>query len=166
MRSICLLGWRNITDQLQMMRTYKATILFSITLFLFGGNLSAQTAQAAPSTPAVVKAESFFRTELYFGRSKPNDGSVSDEDWTTFLAEVVTPRFPDGFTALKAIGQYREKSGRIISEPSEVLVFFYSKKTKNESRTKIEEIRVAYLRKFEQESVLRVDLPKTVRVSF
>lgn len=148
------------------MRTYKAAILFSISLFLFGGNLSGQTAQTAPSAPAVAKAESFFRTELYFGRSKPNGGSVSDEDWKAFLAEVVTPRFPDGFTALKATGQYREKSGRIVSEPSEVLVFFYSKKTRNESRTKIEDIRTAYIKRFEQESVLRVDLPKSVRVSF
>lgn len=138
---------------------------FSCVLLGAGESVFAQTAQAAPIVPT-PKAESFFRTELYFGRSKPNGGSVSDEDWNAFLAEIVTPRIPEGFTALKAIGQYREKSGRIVSEPSEVLVFFYSKKTKNESRTKIEEIRAAYRKRFEQESVLRVDLPKSVRVSF
>ncbi|NOT48813.1 MAG: DUF3574 domain-containing protein [Acidobacteria bacterium] len=148
------------------MRTHKAAVIFSITLFLFGGSLSGQTAQPAPNPSAAVKTESFFRTELYFGRSKPGGGNVSDDDWNAFLADVVTPRFPDGFTELKAIGQYREKSGRIVSEPSNVLVFFYSKKAKNESRTKIEEIRAAYIKRFEQESVLRVDLPKAVRVSF
>lgn len=72
---------------------------------------------------------------------------MSDDDWKTFLAEVVTPLFPGGFTALTGIGQYREKSGKIISEPSEVLIFFYSKRTRNESRTKIEEIRAAYIKK-------------------
>lgn len=139
--------------------------MISCSVGAIGESVLAQAAQAAPVVPT-PKAESFFRTELYFGRSKANGGFVSEDDWKAFLADVVTPRFPDGFTTLKAIGQYREKSGKIISEPSEVLVFFYSKRTRNESRTKIEEIRAAYIKRFEQESVLRVDLPKTVRVLF
>lgn len=121
----------------------------------------------APARPTVVaKAEKFYRTELYFGRSKPDGGSVSDDEWKGFLADVVTPRFPDGFTALRALGQYREKSGRIIAEPSEVLIFLYPRRSRNESRVKIEEIRTAYIKQFAQESVLRVDLPKSVSVSF
>lgn len=150
------------------MHYLKRTILvtaFSCVLLGAGESVFAQTAQAAPIVPT-PKAESFFRTELYFGRSKPGGGLVSDEDWKAFLADTVTPRFPDGFTALTGIGQYREKSGKIISEPSEVLIFFYSKRARNESRTKIEEIRGAYRKRFQQESVLRVDLPKSVRVSF
>lgn len=126
-------------------RTILVTV-FSCVLLGVGESVFAQAPQAAPIVQA-PKAGSFFRTELYFGRSKPGGGTVSDDDWKTFLAEVVTPLFPGGFTALTGIGQYREKSGKIISEPSEVLIFFYSKRTRNESRTKIEEIRAAYIKK-------------------
>lgn len=121
----------------------------------------------APARAAtVVKAEKFLRTELYFGRSKPDGTLVSDGDWNVFLAEIVTPRFHDGFTVLQATGQYLEKSGKIITEPSTVLVFLYPRKTRNESRGKIEEVRAAYMKEFNQESVLRMDLPKSVRVYF
>lgn len=110
--------------------------------------------------------DKFYRTELYFGRSKPDGGMVSDAEWEKFLADEVTPRFPDGFTILKGTGQYREKSGRIITEPSQVLVFLYTKATRKESRQKIEEIRAAYVKQFSQESVLRLDFKSSVEVSF
>jgi len=119
-----------------------------------------------PDIEVVEQADKYCRTELYFGRSIPDGGMVTDEQWEEFLAEVVTPRFPDGFTILKGIGQYREKSGKIISEPSQVLIFLYSSKTKTESRAKIEEIRKEYVKRFKQESVLRVDLSKPVVISF
>ena len=143
----------------------KAATLLFISMLILGGNAPAQTAQPARA-PVVARAEKFYRTELYMGRSKPDGTFVSDEDWRSFLAETVTPRFPDGFTVVRGFGQYREKSGRIISEPSEVLIFFYSGRSKKDSRAKIEEIRTAYMKRFEQESVLRVDLPKSVSVFF
>jgi hypothetical protein len=115
---------------------------------------------------ASAAADKYYRTELYFGRSIPGGGIISDEEWERFLAEVVTPRFPDGFTILKGVGQYREKSGKIISEPSQVIVFLYSRKIKRTSRAKIEEIRAAYVKRFNQESVLRIDFQKSVDVSF
>jgi Protein of unknown function (DUF3574) len=111
-------------------------------------------------------AAKFYRTELYFGRSKPDGGVVSDPEWEKFLSEVVTPRFPDGFTILKGTGQYREKSGKITTEPSQVLVFLYIKAARKESRRKIDEIRAAYVKEFNQESVLRLDFKSSVEVSF
>ena len=144
---------------------YSAVFFFVFTLLIQAGLTSAQTAQTlARSTD--VRTEKFLRTELYFGRSIPGGGFVSEDDWDRFLAEIVTPRFPDGFTSLKAIGQYREKGGRIVTEPSGVLIFLYSSRHRNASRVKIEEIRAAYIKMFNQESVLRVDLPRSVRVSF
>ena len=38
------------------------------------------------------------RSELYLGLARPDAGSVSDAEWRSFLDEVVSPRFPDGFT--------------------------------------------------------------------
>lgn len=147
-------------------KSLAATLFFLILL----GSAASAPAQSATAMPARVSPEpktaAFYRTELYFGRSNSDGTLVSDESWKKFLSEIVTPRFPDGFTELKAVGQYRTKTGRIISEPSEVLIFLYPRSKRKESRTKIEEIRAAYLKRFEQESVLRVDLPKSVRVSF
>ena len=91
---------------------------------------------------------------------------VSEEQWSEFLVEIVTPRFPDGFTDIGGHGQYRDRSGKIISEPSRLLVFLYTRKTRKESRAKIEEIRATYVKKFNQESVLRVDFKSSVEVSF
>lgn len=119
-----------------------------------------------PSSHSLLQRATFYRTELYFGRSVPGGGEVSDDDWKKFLDEVVTPRFPDGFTVLKASGHYREQSGRIITEPSEVIVFLYPLSRRTSSRRKIEEIRRAYKTQFKQESVLRLDIPAPVKVFF
>lgn len=113
-----------------------------------------------------LKADLYYRTELYFGRSIPGGGTVSDEEWAKFLAEVVTPRFPDGFTIVKATGQFRETNGTIDKEPTQILLFLYAAKTRTASRRKIEEIRRAYKRQFRQESVLRIDFPSRVNVLF
>lgn len=147
------------------MRALRKTALLLFLVFLLSGSLPAQTAGSAPS-PAAAKAERYYRTELYFGRSKADGTIVSEEEWRAFLADIVTPRFPEGFTVLRGFGQYREAGGRIISEPSEVLIVLYSSRSKKKSRAKLEEIRAAYIKKFDQESVLRVDMPKRVSIFF
>jgi hypothetical protein len=140
--------------------------LISLVLFvLLGTDGSAQT-PAATSTAPVVRAESFYRTELYMGRSIPGGSMISDEAWEKFLGEVVTPLFPDGFTVLAGRGQYREASGVIAKEPSHVLVFLYRKADRKTARANIEKIRSEYKKLFAQESVLRVDITKSVLVSF
>ena len=137
---------------------------FALLVFL-NAAFPAQSIQPARAV-AEARTEKFYRTDIYFGRARLDGTVVSNSEWKAFLDEIVTPRFPDGFTVLHATGQYREKSGRIISEPSEALIVLYPAASRKESRAKIEEIRTAYLRRFAQESVLRVDLPKSVRVSF
>lgn len=127
--------------------------------------LAQQTATA--SAPAAsVKAERYYRTELYIGRSIPGGSMVSEDAWEKFLNDVVTPRFPDGFTVLTGRGQYREASGTIAKEPSQVLVFLYRKADRKTAGTKIEEIKREYMRQFRQESVMRIDFGKTVLVAF
>jgi hypothetical protein len=135
-------------------------------VFAGAGNRAAVVPAPNGNLGYVTHQELFFRTELYFGRSIPGGGSVSEEEWEKFLTQVVTPRFPDGFTVLKATGHYRERTGKIIIEPSEVLVFHYPANKRTASRRKIEEIRRAYVKQFRQESVLRMDLPRAVVVYF
>src|SRR5436190_16996232 len=143
-----------------MKRQVSAVLILVLTFSFVGSVLAAPTVQFSQ---VVVTPDNYYRTELYFGRSIPGGGMVTDDEWEKFLAEAVTPRFPDGFTILKATGQYRETSGKIDKEPSEVLIFLYSRNKRTSSRRKIEEIRRAYVRQFKQESVLRVDFPSTIK---
>jgi hypothetical protein len=113
-----------------------------------------------------LKTDPFIRTELFFGSERPNKPEVSDVEFKQFLDENVTPRFPDGLTVLKGFGQFREADGKIVQESSFVLILLYPRETLRDSSAKIEEIRTLYKDIFEQESVLRVDDPRSVRVSF
>lgn len=110
-------------------------------------------------------ALSFVRTELFFGTAKPV-GVVTDEEFKAFLDEVVTPRFPDGLTVLKGDGQFKGADGITIKEDSYVVVLLYPADGHKASNRSIEFIRTEYMRQHQQESVLRVDDPFLVWVSF
>ena len=106
------------------------------------------------------------RTELYFGFGKKDGTEVTDSEWETFLAAEVMPRFPEGFTAVQAIGQYRDSSGKVTRERSRMLILLYPRKSRRLAEPKIEAIRQSYTVMFGQESVLRVDLRHSVKVDF
>jgi hypothetical protein len=127
---------------------------------------SAQQTAATPAPVREVKFEKYYRTELYMGMSIPGGAMVSDSDWEKFLSDFVTPLFPDGFSVLAGRGQYREATGTIAKEPSHVLVFLYQRAKRKDAGAKIESIRNEYRKRFSQESVLRVDITKSVSVSF
>ena len=99
---------------------------------------------------------SMVRTELYFGAPR------REEQWREFVDQVVTPRFPDGFSVLNADGQYRDARGNVQRERSKVIVIVHENATRPDES--IEEIRTSYKKMFDQESVLRVDEP--VRAGF
>lgn len=148
------------------MRTRSIVVLFFV-LASFQIQAICQQSTAMPAKTAVVHFDRYFRTELYLGRDRPGVGQVvSNEEWERFLSGVVTPKFPDGFTVLEGRGQYRDKSGAIVREPSNVLVFLYRKQDRRAASGKIEEIRSAYIKRFNQESVLRIDFRKSVEVAF
>ena len=84
-----------------------------------------------------------------------------------FLADEITPRFPDGLTVLTGLGQWRESAtSQIIQERSNVLIILYPLATAQESSAKLEEIRDAYEQQFNQTSVLRADDGTPVCTSF
>ncbi len=140
-------------------------ITIALALALQSG-ASAQQAARATSQPTVIRTESYYRNELFLGMSIPGGSTVSEEAWEKFLSEIVTPLFPNGFTVLGGRGQYRQASGTIANEPSHVLVFLYPKTQRKKAGFDIEKIRSEYKKQFAQESVLRVDITKSVRVSF
>ena len=149
------------------MRIQLLLISAVLTIIFHSGMLGQQTVPTrSPAVSAAVRFEKYYRTELYLGMSIPGGGLVADADWEKFLSDVVTPLFPDGFTVLDARGQYREASGKIAKEPSYVLVFLYPRQNRRVSNASVETIRSEYKKRFSQESVLRVDIRKTVSVSF
>lgn len=107
--------------------------------------------EPTPGTQALV------RSELYFGRLRPDGTVVSDAEWRTFVAEEITPRFPDGFTVFDALGQYRGRDGQIVSEPTKVLLIVHGPDAR--LRGSVQELRDLYRRLFQQESVLLIESP-------
>jgi len=97
----------------------------------------------------------YSRTELFFGLSKPSHPYVNDYQFQDFLDTEVTPRFPDGLTLLTGIGQYQDESSNIVQEKSRVLILLYP--YSQEKSDAVDEIRTAYVNRFNQMGVLRVD---------
>jgi hypothetical protein len=100
------------------------------------------------------------RTELYFGLSRAGGGQISAPEFNQFVAEVITPRFPDGLTIVDATGQWRDASGQISREKSKILIILHP--PSDSSARAIEQIRDQYKLRFGQESVLRVNSPAEV----
>ena len=92
--------------------------------------------------------------ELVFGRNVGDRLGVSEDDWRRFIDEDVTPRFPDGLSVMDVQGQWRASNGQIIHEPSKVLYLVLDGGP--DDPMKVTNIRDAYKRRFQQESVLLV----------
>lgn len=95
------------------------------------------------------------RVELIFGLGLTDGTGVSEDAWQRFLAEEVTPRFPDGLTAYDAYGQWQHPARGVVRLRSKVLQIWYAPSPGTEG--KIEEIRAAFKSAFKQLSVMRVD---------
>lgn len=157
-----------------MMQTFakqQALSATAILVLLFAGIGLKGSEASAQATRPVVQAnlnqsavgDLWSRTELYFGSAKPDGSYVPEMQFRQFVDKEVTPRFPDGLTLLTGYGQYKGSDGQIAKEQSFVLVLLYPKLDKD-TNAKIEAIRLAYKKAFNQESVLRVD--EGARVSF
>ena len=101
------------------------------------------------------------RDVLYFGRNRPDGGTVSDVEWHTFLDSVVAPRFPAGFTVVEASGQWKGHSGQVEREQAEVLTLLHP--GDDPARRAVEEVAAEYKRRFHQEAVLRERTPACTR---
>src|SRR5512135_639429 len=86
---------------------------------------------------------------LYFGTAKPG-GVVSAAEWSDFLRDVVTPRFPAGLTAWQAAGQWRSGRGSVDREASYVLSLVHPDDAPSEEAVRA--IVSAYKSRFRQEA--------------
>ncbi|HCF27617.1 MAG TPA: DUF3574 domain-containing protein [Cyanobacteria bacterium UBA11049] len=140
-------------------------VLF-ITSLLFTGSVGSlkEVRSQIPVAPAdsLSRTDTFIQDQLYFGRSRA-EGIISEAEFQKFLSTQITPRFPDGLTIIDANGQFRNRAGTIIKEPTKIVILIYP--NSREKRQAIQDIINLYKSQFQQESVLRVSsIP--VRVEF
>jgi hypothetical protein len=126
---------------------------------LLGGCAAPPPRGAAPVAPIAgcpEGARAATVLEAYFGRSGPPEAPrVSEAAFARFLAEEVTPRFPDGLTVLDGLGQWRSPAtGRIARERSKVLVLVLPETDEAAARARLAPATAAYRQRFGQESVL------------
>lgn len=89
---------------------------------------------------------------LYFGETIAGGGRVTRHDWSAFLRDTVTPRFPDGFTVYDGYGQWMDpKTHRIGSEPSKIVEVAVPVAV--DIKDMVASITAAYRRRFQQQSV-------------
>jgi len=116
-------------------------------------SLSACATTEAPSgCPA---GQEHLRTaQLYLGRPAAGRPPVGEADLRRFIAEEVTPRFPQGLTVLDGGPQWPGPENQLIREAAKVVLIVVPRE--GDARAKIEEVRAAYKARFVRDSGLLV----------
>lgn len=121
-----------------------------------------QPRHAPPTKPQPICAggDMMMQTTLWFGMSKPDGGRVSSLDWMNFVDNEVTPRFKAGLSVYDAKGQWMGENGKLARENSKALMLIHG--IDPATNQDIEALRNLYKKRFDQESVMRVDAPVCV----
>jgi len=89
--------------------------LVLLSAMAFGPAAAQPFACAAPQKPMM-------EVELMFGRHIGGRFGVTEARFARFVAQEVTPRFPDGLTVFDAAGQWRDaKTRAVVHEPSKIV---------------------------------------------
>ena len=98
---------------------------------------------------------------LFMGRGSGGIEVVSDQDWDTFLADTITPRFPDGLSVIDVAGQGASADGTLDRERTKMLLVLVPPADET-ALNRMNEIGAEYKRRFTQDAVLRVITPACV----
>ena len=94
---------------------------------------------------------------LFFGTNIPSGGRVSEQEWQTFVREVVTPRFKDGLTIFEGNGQWLDPRGDLVRE--HVMIVEVAHTPSASVDADLRAIADEYKKRFHQDAVLRVTVP-------
>lgn len=118
-------------------------------LLLLGACAATPETCPAGAGPATI-------AEAYFGRNVRGRAPVSDAEWARFMAEIVTPAFPDGLTVLDGNGQWLNAAGRISLEESKILLLVLPGQDQAAASARLALVTATWKARFAQESVLTV----------
>jgi hypothetical protein len=113
------------------------------------------------TAPCAAGDTALVRDLVYFGRNRPDGGTVTDAEWLGFLDSVVTPSFPTGFTVVEGTGQWKGQSGAVERERSAIITFLHTGSAAE--RDRVAQVAGEYKRRFHQEAVLRDRSPACAR---
>lgn len=108
--------------------------------------VDAQPACTQPGESRMLQAD------LLFGRDIAGRGPVTDAERAAFLADTVTPRFPDGLTYWDTHGQWRDRATGGITHEDSFVIRIIADDTPD-TRARLAAIRQTYAKRFHQESV-------------
>ena len=109
--------------------------------------------------------DAFTELNVYFGQERGDGGTVSAEEWQGFLADAVTPRFPDGLTVLDTRGQWLDTDeGRLYREATKVLNVLVPSDAAGAAVGSVREISDIYKERFDQQAVFHTALPACAAV--
>jgi hypothetical protein len=99
----------------------------------------------------------WIRSEIYFGQTYRNGKPISNKAWQRFAGLSLSSSFHDGFTMIRAAGEWTDEKGHHYKEPTRVLIVVYPKAQAQVMDEAIRRVTSQYIREFNQESVLRID---------
>ncbi len=100
--------------------------------------------------------ESFVEFSFYFGLERGDSRQISEEEWDEFLADEVTPHFPDGLTVYDARGQWLDtEASRLYREGTKVLNILVPDEGAASAKRRLDEIADSYVDAFDQQVVFK-----------
>jgi hypothetical protein len=144
------------------MRTFRAILTAALPLALLAACVPPPPAASAAPPPAVAPAPSAclmpnqHRTlvaELFFGRTRAGRLAVTDAEWARFLADTLTPNFPDGLTVFDGYGQSRNPTTGVIGRSEGVKIALIAADPAPDVPTRLNAVMDGYKARFGQRSV-------------
>lgn len=149
------------------MRTFRAILFAALPLALVAGCVppppaappapsAAATTPAASSAPGACLMPNQHRmlvAELFFGRSRAGRRVVTDAEWSRFLADTITPAFPDGLTVFDGYGQSRNPATGTIGRSEGVKIVLIAAAPTPDVPARLNTVIDTYKSRFGQRSV-------------
>ena len=109
-----------------------------------------------PAKPE-AKPDQWYASEIYFGRHFSHRGQITEQQFSEFLSEVVTPLFPLGMTVYDAYGQMQHTSGSIVHQKTKVVLLVHQNSKADDAA--INKIIAAYRSRFDKPQVMLLTKP-------
>jgi len=143
------------------MRPFRAVVAAALPLALLAACVPPPAAPAPPPpaaapTPAACLMPNQHRmivAELFFGRTRDGRFNVTDAAWARFLADTITPNFPDGLTAFDGYGQSRNPTTGVIGRSPRVKIVLIAVNPAPDVPARLNAVIDGYKSRFGQRSV-------------